>query len=1245
MRISLFILLTSPYAFAQDFPSWTIKGDQFLKDGQPRLLIAVSDLEPSSRILTEYRKAGLDAVWVRSLLNDTPEGIRETLDVAQGASMSLIGGLPIPNLNHLQVERIRRYAKEPVIAAWHLSSSDAENLKAAKDADPDTLFLVHSDSREELPDRTGSFQSPYQPIADAGRTPPDLMYTSIHETSDAAALGLLIRLVRGGDGLVFSVNYKGVAIGETRVEWLKSRIPLLRQFYQRLISKPWKWESVKTPEGLVALKLETAAGDFFYCRSEKKEKTTLLVEQGELVLYQGALGGWKDGKISFDSPGEIWLGPKAWHDRITKLTESAAQRTAQDDPPVDETELTTIQSSMERQFEFTASVLVQLSKEQFEYHFPDLLPKFKKYYGDQITPLTKLKTADGNPFDIGDMAIAAEAESLGEGKKEDDNLGTQGMTGPSDLPLLRRIKNYREQTEKKGDLEPLLHDLLTLQADFQSACLRWESAEDGVGKHLLQPIGESELAGGLLLLNFSNDPVEMLLADGGYEQELWTSSLFSLESETASAAATQKLTEKNSGVQPFGKTLVVNYSQGYTVVIPPGAQREFMISKEAEGGLAYVALNRNLPWSDRRWSRGADEELAIQPGSGTKFFVEPKLSKPPVLWTGELWRSLDTLSLPPEKREPVRELKTHLYKGEWQTIGFSIHNPNDAPMPLLALQDLPIECTMMAFAYTRAQILTLHHNGDVMLDPRYGPPGRPIPEGPVNGNLIYLNSMGEFWVPPHETRQVFLIFKANKDTPAGDHKGQLHLIDPFDAHKLEPIALEVKVWPMSLPPKSSFKGTGFTIGSAIYRPKNAQDAYDHYFNHLVTTTALPKVSIDWEKEEFVVGNVPEKAKEVADFKSCLRLAPKGFTFFLSGWGATGMDMKYGGIGGFIDQSIREQNAAAENEDAKTALTELGVNLKDDGKEEAEEENDKEFEGEIEEEEEEEDKPKNPAELLREKAERIKKKYWPGTTGYEKLSQQVYKKAIDFYLEQGFKPEHLLSYVWDEAPRYHFPSVVRMAELMKEVHPNIRTYVTCLENLSDYKSKHVIDIYTPHMGHVYDMDMETDAVGHAVFTNDRRNASNLKRYQDTGREIWIYMQHGGYLQGKHPVDYPMGLLWRAWQMDLAGCGIFSIRHCRGDLGFYPTKCYEAWREGVEDFLAMRALEADLKKARKKGIDKALIKDAERTLREHSQEVLGMQWWWSDMARRYRVIRAARKAIAEIHQKLIEKLSDADDERRQ
>jgi hypothetical protein len=356
----------------------------------------------------------------------------------------------------------------------------------------------------------------------------------------------------------------------------------------------------------------------------------------------------------------------------------------------------------------------------------------------------------------------------------------------------------------------------------------------------------------------------------------------------------------------------------------------------------------------------------------------------------------------------------------------------------------------------------------------------------------------------------------------------------------------------------------------------------------------------------------------------------GWSIFLSGWGATGLKTD-AGVGGVVDEYVRKQRAAAEGKEATSALEKLGTDLTGNALETEEEGDDLNIDDE------EKEKPKTEADLIREKADRLTKKYQPGSPDYEKMTQQIYKKSVDYYIKNGFPPEQLLSYVWDEAPRSHFPAVIRMAEQMKEVHPNVRTYVTCLPNLSDFKSSHAIDVYAPHMGHVFDVWQATDAFGHATASERRnRNADNLKRYHDKGKELWIYMQHGGYIQGKFAIDYPMGLLWRAWQMDLDGVGVFSLRNCRGDLGFYPSKCYEAWREGVEDFLAMRALEADIKKASAQGIDKALIEEAQTTLRERTQDVLGNQWWWSDGPRRYRLIRAARLAFAKVHLKLKDKL---------
>jgi len=189
------------------FADWTAKGPQLLKDDKPRLLLAISDLEPTHERLVAYREAGFDAVWVRSLLNDTPEGIAETLLRAEKVALPLIGGLPIGNLKHLEPDRIKRYASRPAVAAWMLSTGDKTILEASLAADPSRLFLLPAQPEEDLPDRTVAYSGGVRPRAGGPDSRPRVVYVNIHETSDAAALRLLTCLATGADGLIFSINY------------------------------------------------------------------------------------------------------------------------------------------------------------------------------------------------------------------------------------------------------------------------------------------------------------------------------------------------------------------------------------------------------------------------------------------------------------------------------------------------------------------------------------------------------------------------------------------------------------------------------------------------------------------------------------------------------------------------------------------------------------------------------------------------------------------------------------------------------------------------------------------------------------------------------------------------------------------------------------------------------------------------------------------------------------------------------
>ena len=1195
---------------SQALGAWTARDSQLLHDGKPRLLLAVSDLEPTPDRLAAYRDAGFGAVWVRSLLNDTPEGIAQTLSLAKQASLPLIGGLPIGNLKHLEPGRIKRYASSPAVAAWMLSTGDKAILEASLAADPSKLFLLPTQSGEDLPDRAVAYSHGARPRADAPDSRPRVVYAHIDETSDAAALRLLTCLATGADGLIISSNYKGVSIGEGRLNWLRPKLRVLREFHASVTSQPVQWR-VAEVEGVEVLRGATAAGPLLYFEGDHRSSLWAGESPDGFTVYH------ETKTIGFAKPDAVWFGPKQWRDRMLTKREWRAVETVAGA----KNDLEAIRSRIEARFEHCAKVFSRLSRAQLERHVPALLPHFRKYYGEPIEPLSELKSADGKAMELADLAVAGAAEELTGGKRETDDLGTGGLTGDSDLPLKRRIQRFVSKEEGADTIETLLGDLRSLEDAFLNAGLRWEGEAGPDNNMALQAIGDSDLAGGIYLLNLSNEPVELCMGGADETKEYSISSLLRPDSAP----------DTEPGLQPFGKTIAVDYSTGYTVVIPAGARRELLVSKSGSGQFFHVPLNRNRDWRSFGWERtAAKPEAEHPPGQGTRYYVEPKNAKPLAIWKGELWRPLDAFELPPEARAPLKELKTHLYRGEWQTVGFSVHNPNDEPAAFLAWPDFPLECTLMAYAYTRAQLWTLYHGSDVMLDLRFSPPDRPLPEGPTNGNLIYLNRMGEVWIPPHQTRQLFVIFKTDRETEPDTYSGELQLIDPLLGKRIQSIGLEVKVWPMALPPRTSFGGTGYTIGSAIYCPKNAQDAFDHYFNLLSVPGKTPGVTIDWKKEDITVNETIDVEGD-RDFAGAQRLAKMGFGFLLSGWGATGMELK-GGLAGGIDEAVRQKQAAADGKEAKSALDKMAKGIDGIGEEDEEDEEDLDLG-----EDDEEEKPKDEANLLREKAERLKKKYSPGTPGYEQLTQEIYKRTMDFHLANGFKPEQLISYVWDEAPTSFFPSVVRMAKLMKEVHPNIRTYVTCLGDYTSVPTEGAIDIFSPHMGFVYDVGAEVDRVGHAL-PGEGRNRRSLHHYRTHGKEVWCYMQHGGYIQGKHAVDYPMGLLWRAWQMDLHGFGIFSLRNCRGDLGYYPTKCYEAWREGVEDLLAMQALEADLAKARKRGLDEKLITEAETALRERSQEVLGAQWWWSDMSRRYRLIRAARQTIAEAHVKVRQALGD-------
>ncbi|MBI2195134.1 MAG: hypothetical protein HYU36_24395 [Planctomycetes bacterium] len=1216
--------LLSPEAPAEG-PQWSAQERELLLDGQPRLLVAIADAEPTPGRLRSYREAGLDAVWVRPLLNDTPEGVEQVFHDAVQAGIPLIGGLPIPNLKEFQPQRIRSHAGRECVAAWTLCTPEEDILAQALEADSRRLFVVPGSPEKALPTRCAHVASEgWRPCRGGPLPGPAVLSVSISETSDTVALGMLAEVIFGARGLLLHAQEDGLPAGEQRLRWLAARLPTLRSLHQALLPRPLEWRPVKTEVARLAMfQASTDAGDWFWAGCPEKPgqpcEFRLPTSDPENLVVLHASGGVRHeaGKGIAGDKGELLLGPRRWRQAMTAASAVESLPPSKADASGDPRQagIRAVQKRLEHHFEFCTLALASLERPQLESVLPALLPYFRRYYGERMTPLLQMKTAKGEEIDLGDLVIGGAVEKV-DFHPSGKEAGTEVSRLAADVPdaaLQKRIQAALSSERGAAGSSTVLEDLQTLEEEFLAACLQWEASADAKGRLNLFPIPGSNLAGGLYLLNLAADPVELFLSDSEYQQSLWASAPIPPDSPGSDSF-------RSAGLQKAGQTLAANFTEGYTVVVPAGARREILVDASCAraGRFSYVPLNRKSGWGAAEWAlQDAKASSPLPPGRGTRFLVPPAKARPVVVWSGNLWDPVDALAGPPEGARPPEILQTHLYRGEWETLGLHLYNPSDRPACVLIRVESPLPCSLLAFAYTRAQEWTADHLKDVLLDSRQDPPDRPLPDGPTNGFLVYLNTMGEVWIPPDETRQVLLVLRSGQDSAPGVHSGRIEIFDPSEGKAIASIALGVRVWPLALPAPAVFSGTGYVIGSSIYRPRNFRDALDHHFNAMGVIAQTPSLELDWKKEEIRVGDVQESAKDLEADKA---LADAGFLLLLGGWGSTGMRLK-GGIIGFIDESVRQVQASAAGEEAKDALHQMGGALAS-GQEDRRGGVTEETEEGLDEEEE---RPRSPAEEWREKAERLKKKYWPGGPGYENLVHQIYVKTIRFYLDHGFKPESLAAYVWDEPPPEIFDAVVRMGRLMKQSYPGVRTHITSNYNMSGLEARDAVDIFTPHMGHIYNPWMAVDSLGHALAGPD----THLGRYRSQAHELWFYMQHCDYLQGEHAVDYPMGLLWRAWQINVKGVGLYSLRNIRGDLGFFPTKKYEAWREGVEDLLALRSLEAEIFAARSQGKNDPAVQRAEEALRVHSQEVLGLQWWWADPARRYRLIRAARQAVAEAH----------------
>lgn len=187
-----------------------------------------------------------------------------------------------------------------------------------------------------------------------------------------------------------------------------------------------------------------------------------------------------------------------------------------------------------------------------------------------------------------------------------------------------------------------------------------------------------------------------------------------------------------------------------------------------------------------------------------------------------------------------------------------------------------------------------------------------------------------------------------------------------------------------------------------------------------------------------------------------------------------------------------------------------------------------------------------------------------------------KLAIADYLRQwtvhleglGLGREDYVLQVWDE-PRTpeEFEKLREIMPLLRQLAPDVRFATDPLTQDADFlhdMSPHIY-LWIPHHGTVFVNDPDPETVAQRM--PDNNNAMTLgvyKAHQRAGARLWTYHQYGGRNgHGMCPVLIYRHYVWKiVWRMKADGVSFFAHWYASGHLK-YPSKGWEAWREGVED----------------------------------------------------------------------------------
>ena len=208
----------------------------------------------------------------------------------------------------------------------------------------------------------------------------------------------------------------------------------------------------------------------------------------------------------------------------------------------------------------------------------------------------------------------------------------------------------------------------------------------------------------------------------------------------------------------------------------------------------------------------------------------------------------------------------------------------------------------------------------------------------------------------------------------------------------------------------------------------------------------------------------------------------------------------------------------------------------------------------------------------------KNKLKPGDGKYEEYWREAVRAQVEAFRKAGFKDDEYYICAWDEVKAKNVDLCVHLLKILREEAPRMKIANTIQCSKSEQKKQFpYVDAWVAAGGFYWD----------AKWADELRKA---------GKELWAYTCRTP-VRAQNPLGYYRMAGWRAIKARMRGISFFAYSYLIYDIDgeVVPTRGWEAWREGVEDWQHWNRLQKEITRVRKAGREKEATK-AERAVAE-------------------------------------------------